>query len=84
MRGVQAGRPSLYDLQDQMRELTVPTLIVNGDEDDPCLAPGMMMKSLIQSSAHVVLPRTGHATNPSASIYAYSGLFLWNGPGVTR
>ena len=63
MRGVQASRPSLYDLQDQMRELTVPTLIVNGDEDDPCLAPGMMMKSLIQSSAHVVLPRTGHATN---------------------
>ena len=48
MRGVQASRPSLYDLQDQMRKLVVPTLIVNGDEDDPCLAPGMMMKSLIK------------------------------------
>jgi len=40
MRGVQARRPSLWDLTDRMRSLEVPTLIVTGDEDDPCLEPG--------------------------------------------
>jgi pimeloyl-ACP methyl ester carboxylesterase len=37
MRGVQAARPSLYDLTDELRELSVPTLIVAGDEDEGCL-----------------------------------------------
>ncbi|HVC54565.1 MAG TPA: alpha/beta hydrolase, partial [Stellaceae bacterium] len=37
MRGVQARRPSLWELTDQMKALDVPTLIATGDEDDPCL-----------------------------------------------
>ena len=63
MRGVQRRRPSLYDLEEQMRQLTVPTLILNGDEDEPCLDPGLFMKRTISSSALVLLPRTGHASN---------------------
>ncbi len=42
--GVQRERPSLYDLVDQMKALTLPTLILTGDEDWPCLAPGLLMK----------------------------------------
>ena len=60
MRGVQRRRPSLFDLEDRMRALTVPTLVVNGDEDDPCLDAGLFMKRTIASSALVLLPRTGH------------------------
>ncbi|GIT52845.1 MAG: hypothetical protein Ct9H300mP16_00050 [Pseudomonadota bacterium] len=41
MRGGQARRPSLYDLEDQMRQLTVPTLILTGDEGEPPLIPGV-------------------------------------------
>ncbi len=63
MRGVQARRPSLYDLVDRMRALTVPTLIVNGDEDEPCLDPGNFMKRNIPSAALSVLPKTGHTMN---------------------
>mgnify|MGYP006095527931 FL=1 len=63
MRGVQAERPSLYDLVDDMTKLTVPTLIVSGDEDEPCLDPGLLMKRTIASSALVLYPRTGHACN---------------------
>jgi len=63
MRGVQRLRPSLYELEDQMRALTVPTLIVNGDEDDPCLDAGLFMKRTIRSAALVLLPRTGHLCN---------------------
>ena len=63
MRGVQKERPSLWDLQDAMQSLTVPTLIVTGDEDDACLVPSLMMKRTIRSSALAVLPRTGHTVN---------------------
>jgi pimeloyl-ACP methyl ester carboxylesterase len=63
MRGVQKRRPSLYDLIDQMKRLTVPALIVTGDEDEACLETGLLMKRNIQSAALVMLPRTGHAVN---------------------
>jgi pimeloyl-ACP methyl ester carboxylesterase len=62
-RGVQGRRPSLWDLTDEMKKLDVPTLIATGDEDDPCLEPGILMKRLIPSAALVVLPNTGHALN---------------------
>ena len=63
MRGVQSRSPSLYDLTDKMRALTVPTLILNGDEDEPCLDVGNYMKRNIPSAALAVLPKTGHTLN---------------------
>jgi pimeloyl-ACP methyl ester carboxylesterase len=63
MRGVQARRPSLWDLVDKMKALDVPMLIATGDEDDPCLGPALLMKRCIRSAALVVLPNTGHALN---------------------
>jgi pimeloyl-ACP methyl ester carboxylesterase len=63
MRGVQARRPSLWDLVEPMRRLDVPTLVMTGDEDDPCLEPGLLMKRTIPSAALIVFPNTGHALN---------------------
>lgn len=63
MKGVQARRPSLWDLTDKMRAIDVPTLVVSGDEDDPCLEPGILMKRTIPTAALVVFPGTGHAVN---------------------
>ncbi len=63
MLGVQRRRPSLYDLEEQMRQHTVPTLILNGDEDEPCLEVGLFMKRTIPSSALAILPHTGHTSN---------------------
>ena len=63
MRGVQRMRPSLYDLVDGMRAMTTPTLVMTGDEDDPCLEPSLLMKRTIPSAQLVVLPGTGHALN---------------------
>ena len=37
MRGVQAGRPSLYALRDELALITTPLLVVAGDEDESCL-----------------------------------------------
>jgi pimeloyl-ACP methyl ester carboxylesterase len=61
--GVQRERPSLYKLVDEMRSLTVPTLIITGDEDWPCLAPGVLMKQNIPSAALSVMPNCGHTIN---------------------
>jgi len=63
MRGVQARRPSIYDLEDQLRAMTVPTLIIVGDEDDHCLQPGIFMKRTIPASGLLVLPKSGHTLN---------------------
>jgi pimeloyl-ACP methyl ester carboxylesterase len=61
--GVQRERPSLYALTDQLKQLTVPTLILNGDEDWPCLQPGLMLKQTIPTAALAVLPNCGHTMN---------------------
>jgi pimeloyl-ACP methyl ester carboxylesterase len=63
LRGVQKRRPSLFDLVDQMRQIRVPTLIVTGDEDDPCIEASILMKRAIPSAVLVMLPRSGHAIN---------------------
>jgi len=62
-QGVQKERPSLYTLVEEMRRLTVPTLIITGDEDWPCLLPGILMKQSIPSAALAVMPNAGHAIN---------------------
>lgn len=61
--GVQRERPSLYDLTGAMARISVPTLVVTGDEDWPCLEPGILMKRTIPSAALAVIPNTGHALN---------------------
>jgi pimeloyl-ACP methyl ester carboxylesterase len=61
--GVQRERPSLYDLTDKMRALSVPTLVLTGDEDWPCLLPGILMKQNIPSAALAVMPNCGHGIN---------------------
>ncbi|MDP2701498.1 MAG: alpha/beta hydrolase [Candidatus Rokubacteria bacterium] len=63
MRGVQMSRPSVYELEAGMERMTVPTLIVTGDEDEPCLEPAIFMKRKIRSSGLVVMPKAGHTVN---------------------
>ncbi len=63
MRGVQARRPSLFDLVDQMKTITAPMLIMTGDEDWPCLEPALLMKRTIPTAALVVMPNAGHTIN---------------------
>jgi pimeloyl-ACP methyl ester carboxylesterase len=63
MRGVQSRRPSLFDLVEQMKTITAPTLIITGDEDWPCLEPAILMKRTIMSAGLVVMPNSGHTVN---------------------
>ena len=63
MRGVQCQRPSLYDLEPGLSNLAKPTLVINGDEDDHCLQPGLFLKRTIPACGLLVLPKTGHTIN---------------------
>lgn len=63
MLGVQRERPSLYDLESELRALDMPVLIIAGDEDDGCLEPDLMLKRMIPAAGLVVMPNTGHTCN---------------------
>jgi pimeloyl-ACP methyl ester carboxylesterase len=62
-RGVQALRPSLYDLTAEMEKMETPSLIITGDEDWPCLQPALLMKRHIKTAGLVVMPNAGHTIN---------------------
>jgi pimeloyl-ACP methyl ester carboxylesterase len=63
MRGVQAARPSLYALTEELAKVRTPVLVVTGDEDEGCLEPALMLKRTIPTAGLAVLPRTGHTAN---------------------
>mgnify|MGYP001455110883 FL=1 len=63
MRGVQRERPSLFDLEADLRQITVPMLVLTGDEDEPCLIPNIYLKRTVPSAALQILPNTGHTIN---------------------
>jgi pimeloyl-ACP methyl ester carboxylesterase len=63
MRGVQAARPSIYDFEAELKKMTVPTLVINGDEDEQCIQPGVFLKKTIPACGLLMLPKTGHTIN---------------------
>jgi len=63
LRGVQMERPSVYSLEDALKRLHVPTLVMAGDEDEPCLDASLYLKRTIPAAGLVFLPKTGHALN---------------------
>ena len=63
MRGYQGRRPSLYDLVEDMKRIDVPTLIMAGDEEEPCLEACLLMKRAIPAAGLAILPRSGHGIN---------------------
>lgn len=63
LRGVQGRRPSLYDLEEDLAALAVPTLLITGDEDEPCLDANLYLKRTIPTAGLVVIPKSGHTIN---------------------
>jgi pimeloyl-ACP methyl ester carboxylesterase len=63
LRGVQMKRKTIFDLEPELKRLEVPSLVVVGDQDEPCLEPSLFMKRHIPHAGLVVLPMTGHTAN---------------------
>jgi pimeloyl-ACP methyl ester carboxylesterase len=61
--GVQRERPSIFDLGEKLTASRVPMLVVTGDEDWPCLLPGVFIKRTCPTAGLLVIPNSGHAIN---------------------
>lgn len=69
LRGFQGRRPGIYTFEEALRGMTLPLLVLCGDEDDPCIEPSLFLRRVVPRSGLVMLPQTGHACNleePSA------------------
>ena len=62
-RGFLMKRPTIFSLEEKLRALQVPTLIMIGDEDEPCIEPAIFMKRNIPRSGLAVFSQSGHAIN---------------------
>lgn len=62
-RGVMMKRKTIFELEPELATIPVPSLIVLGDRDEPCLEPGLFMKRHIPHAGLVMLPMTGHTSN---------------------
>jgi pimeloyl-ACP methyl ester carboxylesterase len=63
MAGVIRRRATIFALKERLNQLRVPTLLVVGDEDEPCIEPGIFMKRAIATSGLIILPQSGHTIN---------------------
>ena len=63
LRGYQGGRPPVYAFEDEIRKITLPTLIICGDEDDACIEPSIYLKRNIAASGLAMFPKSGHTVN---------------------
>ncbi len=60
MLNVQMQRPTLWDLEADLRSFSVPLLVLVGDEDDQCLDGSVFLKRTAPTAALMVVPRAGH------------------------
>jgi pimeloyl-ACP methyl ester carboxylesterase len=78
MAMLQAKRPTLWDMASELKKLSVPLLIIVGDEDESCLDGSVFLKRTAPSAALLVIPRAGHTVTteePAAVNAALAELF---------
>ncbi|HWE74365.1 MAG TPA: alpha/beta hydrolase [Stellaceae bacterium] len=63
MRGVQSKRAPLYAHKDRIAALHVPTLVVLGEEDEPCVKPSHFLKDVLPGARLEIVGNTGHCVN---------------------
>jgi pimeloyl-ACP methyl ester carboxylesterase len=63
MKHYQGERDSIFDWEAELRRMEVPTLLAVGDEDAPCVATNVWLKSVLPHAGLWLCPRTGHAIN---------------------
>lgn len=63
VRGVMAKRRTVQESADGLKALPMPTLIMVGDQDAPCVEPSLLMRSWIRHAGLVVFPACGHTPN---------------------
>jgi pimeloyl-ACP methyl ester carboxylesterase len=60
MAMLQAKRPTLWDMDADLKKFSVPLLIIVGDEDETCLDGSVFLKRTAPTAGLLVVPRSGH------------------------
>jgi pimeloyl-ACP methyl ester carboxylesterase len=63
MEHCHSQRPPIYELEAQLCQSSIPTLIAVGDEDLSCIEPALFLKRTVATAGLWVCPRTGHSIN---------------------
>ena len=65
-RNYQGNRPSLYDFEESMRGMTIPTLLAVGEEDAGCHEVNDFLARTLPNARLEMFPQCGHAINLEA------------------
>jgi pimeloyl-ACP methyl ester carboxylesterase len=78
MSMLQAKRPTLWDLEADLRRFAVPLLVIVGDEDESCLEGSLFLKRTVPTAGLLVIPRAGHTitSEEPAAVNAALGDFF--------
>jgi pimeloyl-ACP methyl ester carboxylesterase len=78
MLNLQLKRPTLWELESQLKKFVPPLLVVVGDEDFPCIDGSLFLKRVVPTAGLLVLPRAGHtitSEEPAAVNQALADFF---------
>ncbi len=60
MLNLQAKRPTLWDMEAELKKFSPPLLVIVGDEDDWCLDASVYLRRTVPTAGLMVIPRSGH------------------------
>jgi pimeloyl-ACP methyl ester carboxylesterase len=60
MENLQAKRPTLWDMQADLREFKPPLLVLVGDEDEWCVDGSVFLRRIVPTAGLCIIPRSGH------------------------
>jgi pimeloyl-ACP methyl ester carboxylesterase len=78
MLNLQAKRPTLWEMEDDLKTFSVPLLVLVGDEDEWCIDGSVFLKRTVPTAGLLVIPRSSHtitSEEPAAFNAACAELF---------
>ncbi|HEY9280010.1 MAG TPA: alpha/beta hydrolase [Eoetvoesiella sp.] len=63
LQNIQARRPSLWDLETRLQNVDIPSLVICGDRDHPCVQPSIFLSRALRKGRLSVFADTGHTVN---------------------
>jgi pimeloyl-ACP methyl ester carboxylesterase len=60
MGNLQAKRPTLWDIEADLKKFKPPLLVIVGDEDEWCVDASVFLRRTAPTAGLLVVPRTGH------------------------
>lgn len=60
MLNLQARRPTLYEMEADLKKFKPPLLIIVGDEDEWCVDASVYLRRIVPTAGLLVIPRSGH------------------------